>query len=182
MNWDITGAVDPRGNLSLYANLYQRKGTETGFVVNEINSQAGPNDTLLSEQGMPANVVFGFSQANTPQSRFMRQAVDHDSLADYGLFGSNQTFAGATDAASVENAASAIAADRARVKRIIPKRIALDVGETFSYLETGNILQVKNSTVGFAPDGGFGIEASARILSVDYNDLSNNAPVNLEIL
>ena len=36
--------------------------------------------------------------------------------------------------------------------------------------------------LGFNSAGGLGFQASVRIISVDYNDLSNKAPLNVEVV
>lgn len=179
MNWDITSEIDEKGNLLLFANLYQTKGVQTDLTLSNLNSELG--SPLLSEQGNIWNVVIGYSQANTKQDRIFRVGINQEAVNDYGPFGINQPFLGMKDAASVQLAAETRAMERGRpIKKI--HRIALDRQDTFSHLETGNILSVKEANAGFAPGGGLGFDAQAKITSMDYNDLSNKAPLNVEVI
>jgi hypothetical protein len=182
MDWSITGKINDNGALELTTNLYQRKGVQTGFVMDETNTQGTPDQPMLSEQGSITNVIFGHSQASTDSSRFNAVAVNQESVDKYGFFGANETFLGLRDSAGVSSAALVKATIRGEPVKIIPKRIVLDKGNAFDNLDTGNIGTVRNAVTGFMPDGSIGTEAEARILSIDYNDLSNNAPVNLEVL
>jgi hypothetical protein len=179
MDWDVTAEIDARGTLQLYANLYARKGQDASLTLNSLNTELSA--PLLTEQGTPYNYVYGYSQAPVPQQRYMVEAIHQDALDDYGLFAINQTFTGKHDVTSVQNAAQAQADARGRPVKLT-KRIVLDKGDAFSHLDTGNVLRIKDTRVGFKPGGGFGFEAQARILSLDYNDLSNKCPLNIEVI
>ncbi len=179
MDWSVTGQINSHGSLELFANLYQRKGVVSNIDLNSTNTElASP---LLSIQGTPSNQVFGYSQAATANGRYTAEAIHQESVNDYGPLQLNQVFVGMHDATSVYNAAQARAVERGRPVMKV-KRIALDYKDTFSYLDTGNIMNIKDTNVGFNPNGGFGFERQVRILSIDYNDLSNKAPLNLEVI
>lgn len=180
MDWNVTGQIDEKNNLQLFANLYARKGIKTNLVLNSTNTELqGP---LLSEQGTPANQVFGYSQASTAESRFgPLEGIHQDALDDYGALQLNQVFIGKHDPQSVARAAQTSANNRGRPSRMI-KRIALDHIKTFDFLDAGNTTVVKDNRVGFHPNGGFGFESTVRILSMDYNDMSNKVPLNIEVL
>lgn len=178
MNWDVTGEIDSRGNLQLYANLYTRKGTETRLELTRDNTESsGP---LLVEQGTPYNVVYGYSQASTKESRYFAKGINQASIDKYGVLAVNQVFGGIKDQTALQNAAQLMADRNGEPVKMI-HRVVLDNGSAFSSLQAGNIVTIKDNNAGFKPGGGFGFTASARILSMDYNDLSNKAPLNLEV-
>ena len=179
MDWDVTGQIDGRGNLQLYANLYRRKGAVTRLELTRDNVEgSGP---LLTEQGTPYNVIYGYSQASTKESRYFAKGVNQASVDKYGVLATNIVFSGITDQTSLTNAAQT-AADNSP-PRMKLHRVALDIGKTFDSLAAGNTISVRDNTVGFKPGGGFGFSAAARILSLDYNDLTiGKAPLNLEII
>jgi len=179
MNFDVTGQIDTRGNLQLYANLYKRKGAETRLELTRDNTEK--SEILLTEQGTPYNLVYGYSQASTKESRYFSIGRNQASIDKYGVLAVNQVFSGVTDQTSLQNTADAMADAMGEPVKMV-RRVALDIGKTFDNVAAGNTVTVKDTTVGFKPGGGYGFEASARILSVDYNDLSNKAPMNLEIL
>lgn len=179
MDWDIQGELNNKGNLDLYANLYYRKGVDTPLNLTNINSEL--SSPSLTEQGTLSNHVIGHSQAQTDRSRFTKESIDQESIDDYGSLQLNQDYLGRTDPTSVQNASDARTNKRSRPVKII-KRNALDVGNTFNYINTGNTILVKDTTVGFHPNGGLGFEAYFKIVSIDYNDLSNKAVMNLEFV
>ena len=180
MNFDVTGQIDSRGNLQLYANLYRRKGADTRLELTQDNTEGG--GPLLTEQGTPYNVVYGYTQASTKESRYFAKGVNQASVDKYGVLAKNQTFSGIRDQTALANAAQTMADALAEPVKMI-RRVALDSGDTFDSLAVGNTVGVKDTTVGFKPGGGFGFEARARILSLDYNDLTvGKAPLHLEII
>ena len=179
MDWNVEGRVNDNGSLDLFANLYYRKGVDTSLDLNNSNTEL--QSPLLTEQGTPSNHIFGYSQAQTSQSRVMSEILNQESIDDYGDLQINQVFMGKHDKASVTNAAQSRADTRGRPVKII-KRVALDKGSTFNYLDVGNTVKVKEISVGFNPDGGFGFESTVKIISMDYNDLSNKTPLNVEVM
>lgn len=181
MNWDVTGQIDSRGNLQLYANLYARKGTDTRLILNEDNSEADAETPLMTEQGTPYNVVYGFSQSSTEKDRKMAIGRNQESIDKFGTLAINHVFSGITDLAGLRNASQAMA-DALAFPQKITRRVVLDKGLAFDNLRVGNTVIVKDNNVGFKRGGGFGFETTARIMSLDYNDLTNKAPIHLEVL
>ena len=191
MNWDVTAQIDTKGQLQLYANLYRVKGNGSGLELNPLNSEPPPtNETLtsdntentaplLTEQGTPYNLIYGYSDASTKESRHFAIGRNQASIDKYGVLATNHVFSGIKDKASLQLAAQAMADASPPVMMV--RRVALDAGDTFDSIAAGNIVTVKDTNAGFKLGGGFGFETTARILSLDYNDLSNKAPLNLEI-
>jgi hypothetical protein len=178
MNWDVTGQMDTRGNLQLYANLYRRKGATTRLELTRDNTEG--SGSLLTEQGTPYNVIYGYSQASTKESRYFAMGRNQASIDKFGVLATNVTFSGITDQTALANAAQSMADNSPPLLKL--HRVALDVGKTFSNLDKGNTVTVRDNEAGFKPGGGYGFAREARILSLDYNDLSNKAPLNLEII
>ena len=179
MDWDVTGQLDAKGNLQLLGNLYSRKGIVTGQTFNNLNSEL--ESPSLTEQGAPTNQVFAHSQAQTKFDRTELTATDQEALDDYGPLQVNQTFMGIHEPAGLQAAAQNLVNKNSRPVKIL-RRNALDIGRTFDYLGTGNTWNLYDSTVGFRAGGGFGLEAQVKIKSMDYNDLSNKCPLNIEVI
>ena len=177
MDWSVTGSINERGTLDLFYNLYAQKGIETSLTLNNNNTEL--SGQRLSEQGTISNQIFGYSQAQTPGSRHAKEILNQASIDDYGPLQLNQVFMGRQDPTSVQNAAQARADNRSRPVKMI-KRNVLDYKNAFDFLDIGNIVTVKDTRVGFHPNGGYGFESKFRIISMDYNDLSNKVPLNLE--
>lgn len=62
------------------------------------------------------------------------------------------------------------------------KRVALNVNDTFSNLRIGNILQINEPTVGFNPNGGFGVNANIRITTMSFNDTADKVDMVVEVI
>src|SRR5258706_969935 len=152
MDWSITGSINDKGTLDLFANLYSRKGIETSQSLNNNNTEL--SGTLLSEQGTISNQIFVYSQAQTPGSRYAKEIINQDSINDYGPLQLNQVFMGRQDPTSVQNATQSRADNRSRPVKMI-KRNVLDLRNIFDFLDTGNIVIVKDTSVGFHPNGGY---------------------------
>jgi hypothetical protein len=182
MEWNVTSEITPAGNLLLYANLFTRLGIDTGFDLTNLNSEASAGANIMTEQGYPMNIVIGHSQANTKEDRKSAIGTNDAAIADYGPLGFNVSFTGLRNQGEVSSAAQNYADAKGRPVKILPARRALDEGQTFANIAIGNTVNVKDSRVGFSPSGGFGFETRARILSVKYNDMSDNAEINLEVL
>lgn len=179
MDWNVTGDINAKDELDLFINLYARKGFDTNLDFTNRNSEL--DSPLLSEQGTPSNQVFGYSQAQTANSRYNAEAIHQEALNDYGPLQLNQVFVGMHDYASVKNATYARAQGRGRPLLVV-KRTAIDIDRTLDYMDTGNTVGIQDARVGFNPDGGYGFSARAKILSVTYNDLSNRLPLAIEVI
>lgn len=179
MDWDVTAELDDNGSLVLYANLYTVKGVNTLQGLDSANTEL--RSPLLSEQGVPFNYVVGYSHAFTETDRTRGEGINQASLDDYGLLGMNEVFLGLHDAGSVVTAANNRAISSGRPQKII-QRTALDSFALFDFLDVGNTLSVHDDNVGFSPDGGFGLHADVTVISLDYNDLTNKCPLNLEVV
>lgn len=179
MDWGITGSINAKGNLDLYANLYVQKGIDTPLILNNQNTES--TGDLLKEQGTPANHVFGYSDAFTQRSRYSVESKDENSINDYGPLELNAVFVGRKDKISTQNATDTKIDNRSRPIKLT-QRNALDYKNTFSYLNIGNTFTIKDSNVGFAKDGTYGFESIFRIIGMSYNDLSNKVPLNIEFV
>jgi len=188
MHWNITGEIE-NDVLKLKANLMTSVGVLTGKELNEINSEV-PGGTLLSEQGTITNYVVTYSQAQTESSRFYAATSNFKSIEKFGMFQLNQVAIGSNDKTSVANVSFSRSDDRGFPKKIV-KRTALNSGDLLSHIKVGNIIDINETRVGFteisggnegATDTKFGYFGHAKIISVDYNDLTDKCPLNIEIL
>jgi hypothetical protein len=180
MDWDVTAAFLPEsGALRLKANLYNRKGRE-GLILTTVNTDE--QNPLLTIQGTIMNHIFSYNQAQTEQTRIMQEIAIQGSIDKYGPFQTNMILSGVTDAEGmVQRAAQTKANQRGEpVSKV--SRTALDVMDTFSYIDSGNICFISDPRAGFNPDGSRGFRSWARILSADYNDLTNKVALNVELM
>jgi hypothetical protein len=180
MDWDAVGSIDNRSErLVITVNLYARKVASTPLILGTDNTEL--QAPLLTEQGTPTNQIFAYTHAYTEADRQMQVMTYQGSYDDYGPIQINTVYVGQHDLASVEQAARSRLDTRGRPAKLF-KRVALDVGDTLSHIGVGNVVQVHEPRVGFNQDGTLGFRAAVRIISVDYNDLSNKAPLNVEVI
>jgi hypothetical protein len=128
------------------------------------------------------NHIFSYNQAQTEQTRIMQEIAIQGSIDKYGPFQTNMILSGVTDAEGmVQRAAQTKANQRGEpVSKV--SRTALDVMDTFSRIDSGNICFISDPRAGFNPDGSRGFRSWARILSADYNDLTNKVALNVELM
>jgi hypothetical protein len=180
MDWNVTGYLSqPSLSLVLYANLYNRLQGEGPNLTPE---NTDGNSPLLTEQGTITNHIFAYNQAQTPQTRIMQEIIIQESIDKYGDFQTNTTFTGVTDSAGMLSAAAQARANERGEPVMIVKRAVLDKLDVFTHLAVGNLSYVTDPKVGFNQFGGLGFSATARILSMDYNDLTSKCALNLELL
>jgi hypothetical protein len=180
MDWNVTPSVSPSSYaLTLKANLYPRLQS-AGPALTPQNTDN--TDPVMVEQGTIANHIFAYNQANTPLTRIMQEITLQDSIDKYGHFQTNTIYVGVTDSAGLlAAAAQARVNERGEPVKIV-KRVALDNLDTFKNLAVGNSCWITDPNVGFNADGTRGFQVYARILSVDYNDMTNKCALNLELL
>lgn len=199
MEWSITGRIVPESfALQLFANLKGRESSRTRIrtagdifptspspatlSLNSTNSES--SKPLLTEQGTILNHLYAYSQSYTEADRTMQEIVYPASVSDYGPFQINTVFIGQTSEASLLESVRSQTTDdsgQGRPARLF-KRIALNVGDTFSHLRTGALVEVVDTRVGFNPAGGFGFRSKARIVSMDYNDMTDKVNLNVEVI
>ncbi len=179
MSWSVTGAVNQDGSLALYANLVVQSGVDTGVTLNNLNSEL--HSPILVEDGVPHNVVNGFSFAPTQRARFERQAIHAGALADYGYMGINKTFTGLHDPSSTLFAAQIEANTYGRPIKLMGRN-ALNVGKMYDSLRLGNLLHEENHDVGFLPGGGIGLQAPLRILKMTCDEFEDKIEMMTEVL
>jgi hypothetical protein len=179
MDWDVTGFIDDAGNLQLQGNLYREKGRLVNYTLTETNTEL--TSPYLTVQGTPSNVVHGFSQAQTQNSRRGAIGINQTALDIYGPLELNKVFMGTKDEAAVKTAAQAWADENGKpVTRV--NRNVLNVGKAFDYMEVGNVLPIRERAgVGFLPRGGFGIDGVVRVIAVSYNDLTDKVPLSVDV-
>jgi hypothetical protein len=172
-DWDITPQVTSGNKLQLLANWYKKKGYDTGQVMSNLNLlNASP---MYTEQGELYNTVYATNDANTLNTRVFSISQDVNALSQQGLLGIKQIFAGTQDAAQsvIQTMGDAYLANINNnnfVRTFAPT--VLDVGNAFSYCNTGNTWIVQNNWCGFF-NGGIGVNGTIRIISQEYDDMAN---------
>jgi hypothetical protein len=199
MEWSITAKIVPESYaLQFFANLIGRERsttlapttgdalpTSTAPAILSLNStNSESSNPLLTEQGTILNHLYAYSQSYTAADRAMQEIVYPASVSDYGPFQINTVFIGQTSEASLLEfirGQTTNDSGNGRPAKLF-KRIALNVGDTFSHLRTGALVEVVDTRVGFNRAGGFGFRSIARIVSMDYNDLTDKVNLNVEVL
>jgi hypothetical protein len=166
--------VNDAGRLSVYMDWAYRVGVETSALLHE--GKGGGNvevaSSLMVEDGKIINDLVGYNDAMTWQSKVVQKVVNQQSISDYGLRQSSNEYSGATT-----NYAVWYYATRDLKKNLDPiKKFALNalnVGDTFNYLNVGNVLNLQLQNAGFV-GGGLGQEARVRITGMHYDPNNKN--------
>ena len=178
-DFDVTALI---GNstrmLDLAANWYSQKGVVVGSALTE---GAGGNMKLpvLTEQGTIVNLVDGYDSSSSTTTRISSSASDDNSQADYGILGQNQVF-NVTGQDGVDQATKNYRNNNRR-PQITLELTALDVGNTFSGLVTGNVWNVQLMSVGFT-GANIGFNSAVRLMGIEYDDWTNEAKLITQVL
>jgi len=177
-DWDITYQQTTGNQLSLFANWYSQKGVNVNAVFSE-GIHGNMKLPRLTEQGSIANTVYGYNLANSSSSRLQSVKYDYLSQGDYGVWGVNQAFNLETQG-GLDAATQSYINEHAR-PTITLELVALDEGDTFSKLATGNIWKVVLNSVGFT-GGRIGFNSSVRLTGMEYDDYTNEVRLSTQIL
>lgn len=177
-DWDVTYTKTLQNQLVLYANWYQQKGVTVNAAFTE---GIGGNMKLprLTEQGILANLVFGYNVASSDGKRLTSSAIYDPSVGDYGVLGTNANFS-VNGQAAVDIATQNVIYTQSRAT-ITLELTALDAGDTFTYLSVGNVWDVALNSVGFY-GGNIGFQGSVRLTAVEYSDYDNEARLTTQVL
>lgn len=174
----VRGEVDDQlGVLRLYADWFVNMGVDTLRSLNNTNTENSA--PLLSEEGTLVNLVFGYGQSSTDGARAAGSGSDQDSINDYGVLATNEVFQGTNSPGSVEEAAKNKVKSQGRPVMTVALN-ALDVDDTFSYLNLGNVWTYYNRHVGFDGDG-IGFTRKVRITGMEYDDQENVCKLIVEV-
>lgn len=178
-DWDVSAVLQSPGRtLGLTANWYSQRGV----LVNRLFSEGSVGNMRLPklyEQGMIANVIYGYNTASSTGTRYSSVKSDANSISDYGMFGVNNNFS--ADSQAAVDAASINLLNSSSRPKITLDLTALDNGQTFGGLAPGNIWNVSLKSVGFLGSG-IGFEGSVRILGMEYNDDINEVSLTTQVL
>jgi hypothetical protein len=172
MDFCVTPSIDINGRLSLIGNWYAKKGVDTNHVLDNTNLEAG--DPLYTEQGQIVNWAFGFSEANTTNTRAKGVSVDNASVSACGPLARNVVFTGtkgSTDSVIQGLTDNFLSVSKNPLRTFAPK--VQDVGDAFSFMDTGNTWIVNSDIVGLS-NGGLGLSGLIRITAMEYDDLGNS--------
>lgn len=173
VDFDVTARQTTSGLLELYGNLYAPKGINTNRLISNLNRELSPQ--LYTEQSDFFNVVIVYSDAVTQGTRVLATAIDTASVSQHGAIGTNVKYTGTAGVAADVAQAFAnayLAAHKQPVKTFAPT--ILDVGNIFSYLAVGNTFRVDVDNVGLGA-GGVGLQGTARITAVEFDERINSA-------
>lgn len=181
-DWDITPGFGSQNQLILLGNWYQKKGIDSGLVINNLNLQNSA--PLYTEQGEFYNVIQGVNDVTDDALRVFGLSSDDTSRGDHGPLVLKQIFSG-TGAVSqdviqqnTDTFAKNLANNPTYIKTFAPT--ILDVDNAFSFCVTGNTWIVQNDTVGFF-NGGIGVNATVRVTAVEFSELSNTCKMAVAI-
>ena len=152
--------------LQFEASLYEKFESDTNMVLSEgYNIELG--DSTLVEDGEIYNQILGFGKGSVWKNRYKYTAFDLQSQSDYGFrdFSLDVDEGGKVNVEKYTDEYLAVYKE-ARKKFDLS---ALDYGDTWKYLDLGNILKVELSVCGFNGDK-LGTTADVRIAGMSYDE------------
>lgn len=171
--------TDANGRLVVYADWMSVVGSRTSALLHE--GKGGGNveavGNILVEDGEIFNDLLAYGDGQSWVSRPNAVVTDAASIAKYGVRQSAEEFSGVTNVNTLrENAAEKIAQQKEPVRSFHLN--ALHVGDTFKYLQLGNVLSLRFENMGFT-GGGLGYETNVRITAMAYNPVTEKNKVEL---
>lgn len=166
--------IEAGGRLTVYADWMAKLGQDTGALLHE--GKGGGNleavGTILTEDGPIANEVFGYGDGETWQSKPAQIVSDLPSIGKYGLRQIGKEFSGVSNLTTLYNNSNTELGQFKQPKRVFQLN-ALNVGDTFKYMQLGNRLTVRFQNIGFYT-GGTGYGTTVRILGLVYDPAQKN--------
>jgi hypothetical protein len=177
-DYSATGKEDATGRMGLYVNFYnQRRGVKTGIVLNERNMQG--DDELLIEQDEIWNYVIRYAPASAATDRIRVEALDAQSIADYGLRVQVAQGMG-TDKDGLQYQAQKFLAQYKQPHRAIPAKLINENG-LYSFVDLGNEF-IHSLHLPAAAGGTTTFSDNVKILGFEVDDAAGTVAANLEVL
>lgn len=177
-DFDITYSIE-NGKLVLSGNWYDMKGIDTGKYFRE-GHNIEAKDNVMEDNGEIFNDISGISDASTSNTRMISNLFSAASIDRYGLYQKNIVYSGVTQKATLDaNVLEQL------VRMMDPEKVfdivALNVGDTFKNLDTGNIWNVDMNYV-WLQDEKFIIQPKVRILGMEHDEAIEKVRVISEIV
>lgn len=152
--------------LTIYADWVEYVGERPLVMLSE-GHNIEANENLLTEDGDIINDIYAYGDNTTSGTRLAARVFDDTSISRYGLRQKSQTFAGNTLLTTLTSNATSFVNNNKDPQRILRVR-ALNIGDTFSALRLGNVLNLTMQSVGFVR-GQRGFSSDVRIYGISYN-------------
>jgi hypothetical protein len=132
------------------------------------------------EDGKIVNDLLGYGDGQDWEARPKFPGVDEESIITYGLRQASEYFSGVTNSQTVKaNVKDRISKKKDSLKNI--KLKAINIGDTFKYIDLGNIMSLRLQNMGFNTSE-IGFEADVRIMAMTYNpDTKNKIDLVVEV-
>lgn len=173
--------VNANGKLTVYGDWVLALGTESEFTLHEGTGGGNIEATnrVLMEDVPQANYLHGYGNGITWASRPQKVLEDTDSISRYGLIQQSEAFRGASTLDGVEKNVRGRLLVKAKPARVYNVN-ALDVGDTFTFMQLGNVMNLKMQNIGFNGST-LGTIARVRIIGMYYKpDNANKVELALK--
>lgn len=178
-DFDVVANFNNNGQIYLTGNWYERKGIDTQRTFQE-GYNIGLSENIYEEQGELYNDVTGYSDASTAGSRISSNSFNEDAINKYGLYQTANVYTGVTQQSALD---SSVMSDLK--KTIEPSRVVdvvpLNFGDTYQFIDIGNIFNIKLGRAGFENDG-FGLHTQVRIMGMEIDDLKFAPSLVVEVV
>lgn len=176
--WELKGWREG-GFLKLWAEWKETIGSDSPIALIE-GTNLALGDEILAEYGPIWNDVIGLGDAMTEGTRLSARREDAESIRRYGRRSTAIVFSGNRTLPTLEQNTEEYLRTHAHPAMRISAAEVVHEGEIFRWLRVGNRFRVILQSVGFSGSG-FGYEANARLIGMEYSDERDSVRVELEI-
>jgi hypothetical protein len=174
--WWFQPAIDDSGRLYFAATWHkQLRRNRAPYALQEGVNLETPNGVFLRQGGDLVNDLAVVGEGGTSDARPRAESTNDESLDEHGRWQGAES-----SRASTQAEVDAYAEEQVYIRRNAPRSLMLTAIEeqlqspdTFRYLRVGAVLQVYLFSMAFWSAGGFGLQASARIIGAEYNSDTN---------
>lgn len=174
--------VDVNGKLVVYADWLKQIGVDVPITLQE--GFGGGNieavDRILVEDGDIKNDILGYGDGMTWASKPKFIVINQTSVFDYGLRQWSENFDGVTSPQTLKDNSLELIKNEAYPVNTFQVN-ALNVEDTFSFINLGNKLTLQFQHIGFFETGGLGYVTRVRIVAMRYDpNMKNRIELTVE--
>lgn len=173
--------IDDAGRLIVYADWMQVLGSVSSALL--LEGKNGGNiealNNILVEDGDILNEVLAYGDGQSWTSRPYAIVSDAASMGKYGLRQKAENYSGVVSVVTLNDNGTELIMSQKEPMRSFHVN-ALNVGDTFKYLQIGNSLKLQFENIGFTA-GGLGYETTIRIVAMAYDPTTDKNAIELVV-
>ena len=177
-DFEVTYSFGTNGKIKLDGNWYSKKGFETNRYLREGWNIKLSDGVYEQDARNSSNYIEGRGDAATGGTRKTFSQYDEASIEKNGFLQTGIVFGGNVELTTIEkNTLSLLRTNKNPFQTF--DITAINVGDTFNYIEIGNIFNLELNTAGFNGNS-FGTDLQVEIEGMEYNDMADTCRLIVE--